>query len=53
MMPLNHIIRKCTDGCIFNKSQEKKNPLRYMDDIKLFAKNEKKNGNPNLDIDDM
>ena len=36
MMPLNHILRKCTAG-----SQKKINHLMYMDDIKLFAKNEK------------
>ena len=35
MMPLNHILRKCS------WSQEKVNHLMYMDDIKLFAKNEK------------
>ena len=38
MMPLNHILRKGTAGY---KSQEKINPLKYIDDIKLFAKNEK------------
>ena len=27
-------------GYKFTKSQEKINPLMYMDDIKLFAKNE-------------
>ena len=41
MMSLNHILRKCTDGYQLNKSQEKVNHLKYMDDIKLFAKNEK------------
>ena len=41
MMPLNHIIRKCTVGYKISKSQEKINQLMYMDDIKLFAKNEK------------
>ncbi len=35
MMPLNQIFRKCTE------MQEKINDLMYMDDIKLFAKNEK------------
>ena len=34
MMPLNHILRKCTAG-----SQEKINHLMYVDYIKLFAKN--------------
>ena len=37
MMPLNHIHGKCTAGYKLIKSQEKIN----MDDIKLFAKNEK------------
>ena len=41
MMPLNHILRKCTAWYKLSKSQEKINHLMYMDDIKLFAKNEK------------
>ena len=41
MMPLNHILRKCTAGYKLNKSQEKINHLMYMGDIKRFAKNEK------------
>ena len=41
MMPLNHILRKCTGGYKLHKSQEKINLLMYRDDIKLFAKNEK------------
>ena len=41
MMPLNHILRKCTAGFKLSRSQEKINLLMYMDDIKLFAKNEK------------
>ena len=40
MMPLNHILRKCTAGYKLSRSQEI-NHLMYMDDIKLFAKNEK------------
>ena len=40
-MPLNHILRKCTAGYKLSKSQEKINHLTYIDDIKLFAKNEK------------
>ena len=40
MMPLNHILRKCTAGYKLSISQEKINHLMYMDDIKLFAKNE-------------
>ena len=41
MMPLSHILRKCIDGYKLSGSQEKINQLMYMDDIKLFAKNEK------------
>ena len=41
MMPLNHILRKCTVGYKFSRLQEKINHLMYMDDVKLFAKNEK------------
>ena len=41
MMPLNHIIRKCAAGYKLSRSQEKINHLMYMDDIKLFANNEK------------
>ena len=41
MMPLNHILWKSIAGYKFCKSQEKINHLRYMDDIKLFAKKEK------------
>ena len=38
MMPLSHILRKCTAGYRLTKSQEK---INHQDDIKLFAKNEK------------
>ena len=41
MMPLNHILRKWAAGYKLSRSQEKINHLMYMDDIKLFAKNEK------------
>ena len=41
MMPLNHILRKCTAGYKLIRSQEKIIHLMYMDDIKIFAKNEK------------
>ena len=41
MMPLNHKLRKCTAGYKLSRSQEKTNHLMYMDDIKLFAKNER------------
>ena len=41
MVPQNHILRKCAAGYKLSRSQEKINHLMYMDDIKLFAKNEK------------
>ena len=41
MMSLNHILIKCTAGYKLSRSQEKTNHLMYMDDIKLFTKNEK------------
>ena len=41
MMPLNHLLRKCTAGYKLSRSQEMINHLMYMDDIKLFAINEK------------
>ena len=41
MMVLNHILRKCTAGYKLTRSQEKINNVMYMDDMKLFAKNEK------------
>ena len=41
MMPLDHILRKCTPGYKLSKSQEQINQLMYIDDIKLLAKNEK------------
>ena len=41
MMSLNHILRICSAGYKLSKSQEKINHLMYMDDIKLFTKNEK------------
>ena len=41
MMPLNHTLRKCTAGYKLSRSQGKINHQMYMDDIKLFAKNEK------------
>ena len=42
MMPLNHILRKYTAGYKLSRSQEKINHRMYMNDIRLFAKNEKK-----------
>ena len=41
MMSLNYILRKCSAGYKLSRSQGKVNHLMYMDDIKLFAKNEK------------
>ena len=41
MMPLNHKLKKCTDGYIVHILQEKINNFMYMDDIKLFDKNQK------------
>ena len=41
MIPLNHILRKFTVGYQLSSSKEKINHLMYMDDIKLFAKDEK------------
>ena len=41
MMPFNHILRNYTAGYKLSESQEKINHLLYIDDIKLFAKNEK------------
>ena len=41
MMTLNLILRKYTAGYKLTKSQEMINHLMYMDNIKLFAKNEK------------
>ena len=41
MIPLNLIRRKCTAGYKLSKSQEKINHLMNMENIKLFAKNEK------------
>ena len=41
MMSLNHILGKCTPRYKLSRSQDKINHLMYMDDIKLFEKNEK------------
>ena len=38
MMPLNHILRKCTAGYKLSRSQEKINHLMYMDDIDYLQK---------------
>ena len=40
MMPLNHILRKCTTDYKLNKSQENINDLMYMGDIKFFYQSE-------------
>ena len=41
MMPLNHILRKCTAGYKLGRSQEKVNHLMYLDRHQTFWKNEK------------
>ena len=41
MMPFNHVVRKCTDRYKLIKAQEKIIHQMYMDEIKLFAENEK------------
>ena len=41
MMPLYYILRNYTGGYKFTKSQEKISHIVYMDNIKLFGKNEK------------
>ena len=38
---LSHILRKCTVGYTLRTLQEMINHLMYMDDIQLFAKNER------------
>ena len=40
-MPFSYILGKCAGDNKFTKSQEKINPLIYMDDIKPLAKYEK------------
>ena len=40
ILPLNHILRKCTRRIQLSKSQEKINHVMYMDNIKPFTKNE-------------
>ena len=42
LMTRNHILRKNTDVFKLTKFQEKINHFMYMDDIKLFAKSERK-----------
>ena len=41
IMKINHILRKCWASYKHNRSQEKINHLVDIDDIKVFAKNEK------------
>ena len=40
MIPLYQVLKKCTGGNKFTKSQKKINHLIHMDNIKLSAKNE-------------
>ena len=51
MMPLNHILRKCTAGCNLSKLQENIKHSMYVDDIKLFC--QKRIGNPNTNSDNI
>ena len=37
MMPINHILRKCTAGYKLSRLHKKINHFMYKDDIKLFA----------------
>ena len=46
MMPLNYVLRKYTGPYNFTKPREKINPLTYIDDIRIFA-NDEKNSNRN------
>ena len=41
MIPLTHILRKSKPGYEFSGSEEKIHHLLYMDDLKLYSKNEK------------
>ena len=41
-MSLDYMLIKCMEGYKFTKSQEKINHLMYIDDIKTFAKKNKK-----------
>ena len=43
---MNNILRKCAAGYKLSRLQEKINHLMYMDDIKLFAKNEREQETP-------
>ena len=45
-MPINHILRKCTGEYKLTKYPKQINNIKYMDDIKLLAKNKKSIGNP-------
>ena len=52
-MLFKHILRKCTGEYTLTKSQEKINHLMYMNDVKLFAENEKDIGNSNTGNEDI
>ena len=45
MMSLSYILRKCTASKKFTKWHEKINNLIFMDNAKIFAKNENKKTN--------
>ena len=40
LIPLTLILRKCKNGYNFSRTKDKINHLLYMDDLKLFAKEE-------------
>ena len=52
-MSPNYILRKCTGGYKFTKSQENINHLIYMDDIKIFIKNEKRTRDTDTDNENV
>ena len=37
-IPLNYAVRKSNGGCIFKKSQEKRNYILYTDDRSIFSR---------------
>ena len=41
IIPLNYLLNKCKGSKKFTKSEEKISHLIHMDDIKIFAKNER------------
>ena len=41
LLPLTHILRDAAPGCHFASNRQKINHLLFMDDLKLYASNEK------------